>query len=106
MNTHPRRCCSSPFPREQISHIPKLCILLDNFFAGQQNFPYAKSPRPNTQKYMSSNRSSGISDLSNMCHNEAMGLGSVPQPVVETMKTTRHSKINASCIMGPKHRVT
>lgn len=103
-DAHPKRCCSSPSPREQISRPPKLCILLDSFFAGQQNFSYAVSPRPNTQKSMSSNRSSGRSDLSNMFHNEVMALGSAPQPVVETTKMTKCSEINVS-YTGFEHHI-
>jgi hypothetical protein len=62
------------------------------------------SPRPNTQRNISSNKSPGRSDLNSIFHNEAMALGSVPQPVVEITKMTRCSEINASC-NGPEHDI-
>jgi hypothetical protein len=61
-------------------------------------------PRPNTQKNISSNKSSGRPDLYSIFHNEVMALGSAPQPVVEITKMTRCSKINAS-YNGPEHDI-
>src|SRR6266850_6596917 len=90
--TYPSTCWVSPSARGQIGLAPRDSRRLLNFFAGQQNFSYEESPRPNTAKWRPSKKLWGRPERRRLLHRGVIIRDSFPVPEVETTNTTTSSE--------------